>query len=138
MKSSGSGCLCFVAAENATNIASLHREEDSLNARVYLGKITIGEYNVAYNRIVTAGQKAFFGDVRYDSDGTSKQASAEVGGTKPSPNQQRPQTATIQSSEPRLTRLALVIGNSNYTDLPRLKNPANDAHAIVDALRDVG
>jgi hypothetical protein len=34
--------------------------------------------------------------------------------------------------------LALVIGNSNYSDLPKLKNTANDARAIVNALRDLG
>jgi uncharacterized caspase-like protein len=68
-----------------------------------------------------------------NSDGAAKQASAEVVGTKPSLVQSQIQTATIHQ-----TRLALVIGNSNYTDLPKLKNPANDARAIVDALRDVG
>jgi hypothetical protein len=40
------------------------REVDSLNARLYLGKITIGEYNVGINRIVIEEKKAFFGDVR--------------------------------------------------------------------------
>src|SRR5215470_17672898 len=103
------------------------REVDSLNARLYLGKITIGEYNVGINRIVIEEKKAFFGDVRPNSDGASKQASAEVGATNPSWVQPRAQTATIQ--QPHQTRLALVIGNSNYTDLPKLKNPANDAHA---------
>ena len=106
-----------------------YREVDSLNARLYLGKITIGEYNAGVNRIVAEGRKAFFGDVQPDS--ASKQASAEVGGTKPSLVQ--PQAATIQQS--RQTRLALVIGNSKYQDLPKLKNPANDAGAIVDVLR---
>jgi uncharacterized caspase-like protein len=53
-----------------------------------------------------------------------------------SPVQPQIQTATIQ--QPRQTRLALVIGNSNYTDLPKLKNPANDARAVVEALRELG
>jgi uncharacterized caspase-like protein len=103
------------------------REQDSLNARLYLGKITIGEYNVGINRIVTEETKVFFGEVHPES----KQALAGVKGTEPSP-----QTPVIQ--QPQQTRLALVIGNSNYTDLPKLKNPANDAHAIVNTLRDVG
>ena len=109
------------------------REQDSLNAQLYLGKITIGEYNVGISRIATEGKKAFFGDVRPEAtDVGSKEALAEVKGAKP-PVQPQVQTATIHQ-----TRLALVIGNSNYTDLPKLKNPANDAHAIVDALRDMG
>ena len=35
-------------------------------------------------------------------------------------------------------RLALVIGNSNYKSLRRLKNPINDARAIAKALTDLG
>ena len=34
--------------------------------------------------------------------------------------------------------MALVIGNSKYLDLPQLKNPANDARAMVNALRGLG
>ena len=36
------------------------------------------------------------------------------------------------------TRVALVIGNSNYTNAPRLANPQNDARIVADALRRVG
>ena len=43
------------------------REQDSLNARLYLGKITIGEYNVGINQIVTEESKLFFSDVRPES-----------------------------------------------------------------------
>jgi hypothetical protein len=113
-----------------------YREQDLLLARLYLGKITIGEYNVGISRIVTEQTKAFFGDVHPESGSASKQTSAEVVGTKSSPVQQQPQTATIQ--QPQQTRLALVIGNSNYKDLPKLRNPANDARAIVDTLRSLG
>ena len=35
-------------------------------------------------------------------------------------------------------RLALVVGNSEYTRLTRLDNPANDANLIAGALEDVG
>jgi uncharacterized caspase-like protein len=113
-----------------------YREQDLLLARLYLGKITIGEYNVGISRIVTEQTKAFFGDVHPESGSASKQTSAEVVGTKSSPVQQQPQTATIQ--QPQQTRLALVIGNSNYKDLPKPRNPANDARAIVDTLRSLG
>ena len=37
----------------------------------------------------------------------------------------------------RLPKLALVVGNSKYKDAP-LRNPANDAKAIGDALREAG
>jgi uncharacterized caspase-like protein len=126
--------IALLPIQTQQRMEGFYRDVDSLNARLYLGKITIGEYNVGINRIAIEGGKAFFGDVQPDS--ASKQASAEVGATKPSLVQPGAQTATIQQSHQ--TRLALVIGNSNYTDLPKLKNPANDARAIVDALRDVG
>ena len=35
-------------------------------------------------------------------------------------------------------RVALVIGNSGYTGVPRLKNPANDAPDFAAALREIG
>jgi hypothetical protein len=125
--------IALLPQQTQRKLEGYYREQDSLNARLYLGKITIGEYNVGINRIATEEMKDFFGAVPPDSDGASKQASAEVGGTKPSLVQPAP---AIQQSHQ--TRLALVIGNSNYTDLPRLKNPVNDAREIVDALRDVG
>ena len=36
---------------------------------------------------------------------------------------------------PSVPRYALVIGNGAYSTMPRLRNPANDAHAIADALK---
>ena len=131
--------MAMLPEQTRVRFQAYDREEDLLTARLYVGKITIGEYNVAMNRIVVEGLKALHGDESPASPhGDLKQASIEVGRTKSSQVQQQMQTATVQSREPRLTRLALVIGNSKYTDLPRLKNPANDARAIVDALRDVG
>jgi hypothetical protein len=35
-------------------------------------------------------------------------------------------------------RVALVVGNSNYQNVPRLDNPANDARLIADTLRSLG
>jgi Caspase domain len=37
----------------------------------------------------------------------------------------------------RLPKIALVVGNSSYKEAP-LKNPANDAKAIGDALKGAG
>lgn len=36
---------------------------------------------------------------------------------------------------PSVPRYALVIGNGAYSAMPRLRNPANDAHAIADVLK---
>jgi uncharacterized caspase-like protein len=36
------------------------------------------------------------------------------------------------------TRIALVVGNSTYQNIPRLSNPANDARLMADTLRALG
>ena len=132
--------LVMLPQQTQQRFEGFYREHDSLNARLYLGKISIGEYNVGINRIVTEEIKTFYGDARAESsDVNPKKALPEVPRKNLSLVQQQVQTATVQAGGPsHLTRLALVIGNSKYTDLPKLKNPSNDAHAIVDALRDVG
>jgi hypothetical protein len=129
--------IALLPEQTRLRIKAYDRQVDSLNAQIYVGKITIGEYNIGINRIVSEGLKELHGDARSESsDVGSKQAHAEVRGTKLSAVQPEAQTATLQQSHQ--TRLALVIGNSKYKDLPKLKNPANDAGAIVDVLRGLG
>ena len=57
---------------------------------------------------------------------------------KPTKTPSLQQKALTTQSTTYPTRSALVIGNSEYTDLPKLTNPTNDARAIVDVLRDLG
>jgi hypothetical protein len=35
-------------------------------------------------------------------------------------------------------RIALIVGNSSYQNVPRLNNPANDARLMADTLRSLG
>lgn len=42
------------------------------------------------------------------------------------------------AQEPDGSRVALVIGNSDYQSVPRLDNPVNDAQAVADAFARVG
>ena len=51
------------------------------------------------------------------------------------PQQER---TTTEPAVPRQVRLALVVGNSSYSGLPKLANPANDANAIADKLSSIG
>src|SRR5262245_20630679 len=37
-----------------------------------------------------------------------------------------------------IARFALVVGNSGYLNLPKLRNPANDARSISDSLHQIG
>ena len=53
--------------------------------------------------------------------------------------QRKTEPEKITSVAPsRETRLALVIGNSGYANLPKLSNPANDARAVADVLGKMG
>jgi len=48
------------------------------------------------------------------------------------------QTVATQKAPDGEIRVALVIGNSAYTSVPKLPNPNNDARAVADALRAAG
>jgi caspase domain-containing protein len=100
-----------------TLIEGLYREEDALIAQLYVGKITFGEFNVAENRLAGEIFRAF-------------------SGTPASSERQADGPAPVISA--RDTRLALVIGNSKYTNLAKLANPSNDAEAIANALGKMG
>jgi Caspase domain len=102
-----------------TLIEGLYREEDALIAELYIGKITFGEFNVSENRLAGEIFRAFAND-----------ASKPTEAAKPE--------STPLVALPRDVRVALVIGNSNYTELPKLSNPTNDAQAIAEALTKMG
>jgi uncharacterized caspase-like protein len=106
-----------------TLIEGLYREEDALIAQLYLGKITFGEFNIAENRLAGEIFRAFSGGQQ--TDATNRAASPS-----------RDSTAPVVLA--RDIRVALVIGNSNYANLPKLSNPTNDAEAIADNLGKMG
>jgi hypothetical protein len=104
-------------------IQGFDRAQDSLIARLYAGKVTFGDYNLGMNRIAEEMLSAMYG------------VPPDVAQAKAPSVPQQAQTTQPKSPQ---TRFALVIGNSKYTDLPKLTNPTNDARATVDALRDLG
>lgn len=75
---------------------------------------------------------------------TPSAAAAATGPTMKSV--ESPSISTPATSQPTIVapagpvgaRLALVIGNGAYRNAPPLPNPANDAHAVAKALRDIG
>jgi len=99
------------------SIEGLYREEDALIAQLYTGKITFGEFNVGSNRLAGEVFRAF----------SVTPQTQEAHGDRKAP-----------VILPRDTRLALVIGNSNYANLPKLANPTNDAEAIAAILGKMG
>jgi uncharacterized caspase-like protein len=120
-------------------IHGIDRRQDANIAELYAGKITFGEFNVATNRLR--------GDVSLALSGvqTTQPASAPPdpsnGPSATTTAAQQPKTEQKDTSSvapSRETRLALVIGNSGYINLPKLSNPANDARAVADVLGKMG
>jgi hypothetical protein len=116
-----------------TLIQGVQREQDAKIAELYNGKISFGDFNVAFNRFNGELSTALSGIAVQPPSVPPKQNSATV-----APSQKPPQQNASAAVAPTETRVALVIGNSNYTKLPRLSNPANDARSIADALQKMG
>jgi hypothetical protein len=119
--------------QTQVKIHGFETEEDTLIAQLYVGKITFGELNAAMSRIRVEVQSLLFGDVRPPTSNIDpKKAPQEIRAAKP------PLPQLDRSNILHQTRLALVIGNSKYVDLPKLTNPTNDARAVADTLRELG
>jgi caspase domain-containing protein len=117
------------------------RRQDALIAELYVRKITIGEYNVKMARINGEIATALSGIPQSSTTSAPAQAktATTVAGPAPLPPSRPPmRDTTSQITALRQVRLALVIGDSSYLNLPRLVNPENDARAIDDLLKKIG
>ena len=122
-------------------VLSLAGQFDALNAQLYTGKITFGEYNVKRVQILKQMALAFAGgdELQQSPAPTAKSAqSAAV-----DPEQSPPARPLVSNAAPKLpthreVRIALVIGESRYLNLPRLINPEKDARSIAETLQKMG
>jgi hypothetical protein len=104
--------------QTRVEVQALNLEQDSLLAQLYVSKITTGEYNVGMNRISAKMLHAIWGDVHPAAPNDSAKQVVKAPATQTVQQQ-------LQTAQPKIsneTRLALVIGNSKYTELPKLKN----------------
>jgi hypothetical protein len=108
-------------------IHGVERQQDSIIAELYRGKITFGDFNAGMNRLNGELSAALSG---VQVTPAVAQVAAEAKSAAASDT-----SAGAPSNE---IRLALVIGNSSYANLPKLSNPENDAHSIADALKAMG
>jgi hypothetical protein len=113
-------------------LEGIQRRQDSKVAELYNGKITFGDFNVAMNGMSAEVSAAFSGlsNSTKADEAASSTASSSRSAQQPVSSNDKP--ASLES------RMALVIGNSNYANLPKLSNPANDARAIADTLKSMG
>jgi hypothetical protein len=120
-------------------IHGIDRRQDANIAELYAGKITFGEFNVATNRLRGDVSLALSGVQTTQPASAPPEASNGPSATTRAAQQPKPEQKETSSVAPsHETRLALVIGNSAYINLPRLSNPANDARAVADELAKMG
>ena len=120
-------------------VLSVAGQVDALNAELYTGKITFGEYNVKRAQILKPMALAFTGVDELQKPSAPTQKLAQSAAAEPNATQSPPASPQLDRANiPHQTRLALIIGNSKYLDLPKLTNPINDARAVADTLRDLG
>jgi hypothetical protein len=121
-------------------VPGAYLRQNALIAEFYVGKITFGELNIGLSLIKGELLAALSGIPQSTRSSQSDPSSTEPLSTAQQAAPAAPQPTRI-ATEPavvRQVRLALVVGNSRYSDLSKLSNPANDAHAIADKLRGIG
>ena len=121
-------------------IPAAQLRQDALIAELYVGKITFGELNIGLSRIRGEILAALSGIPQSTRSSQSEPSTAEPlsAAQQAAPAVPQQTRTTTEPAVVRQDRLAVVIGNSRYSGLSKLSNPANDAHAIADKLRGIG
>lgn len=119
-------------------VIGISRKADALVKQLSNGKITFGEYNV--KRVEILKQMAVaFGDIWEVHPSETARSALIAPDPKPLPSQTRSfEQPTPQTSAPHEVRIALVIGESRYENLPKLLNPEKDARSIAETLQKMG
>jgi uncharacterized caspase-like protein len=107
------------------------RLQDIKIAELYSGKITFGEFNVATSTAISDFVKTFSGVSLPSATDLDQKSLTEVAKPIELPN---PQSQKFAPG----TRIALVIGNGNYANLPKLANSVGDAKSISESLSTMG
>ena len=130
--------LAMVSPQMNLLIQNLYQKQDAFIAELSTGKITFGEYNVAVDKIIGEAAEIISGV----TPSTSSSNATPTSRTPPSATAPPSPAAASHVAPPvaqfHRLRLALVVGNSNYANLPKLSNPTNDARAVADVLQKLG
>jgi hypothetical protein len=114
-------------------VQGIQRRQDSEVAKLYNGNITFGEFNIALNSM-NAELSAASSGLAKPAEAAPAASVSRTAGTTAAP----PTSANGRPAAPSDFRMALIIGNGNYANLPKLSNPANDARAVAETLRTMG
>lgn len=93
------------------------------------------DYSIKRNIVLANGENVIRVDVTNEGGTSSITKTISLSPTTPVPNPQPAPSNVVVNSQ---KRLALVIGNSQYTHATKLPNPANDATDISQKLRSLG
>jgi uncharacterized caspase-like protein len=118
--------LEMIPPDAKQRILNSQRLQDARITELYDGKISFGEFNIATSKLL--GELA----------GLSQSSKVETSDKASASERERPLSVPTAEVFPPGARIALVIGNSNYTNLPKLPNPANDAKAVASLLSKMG
>jgi hypothetical protein len=135
-KAAYASAYAMLPSSERAKLLGISRKSAALVKQLTDGKITFGEYNVQRIEILKQAAVAFsdIWEVR-----PRETAQSAVTAPKPLPPQKRPsEQPTPQTSAPHEVRIALVIGESRYVNLPRLINPERDARSIAETLQKMG
>jgi len=125
--------------QTSAMIHGVERQQDALIADLYRGKISFGEFNTSVSRLTAQLTLAVTGAQTTEPPSAlpeTSNKSAAAAKTTPQPKEEQKENAAASSSHE--IRVALVIGNSGYINLPKLSNPANDARAVAEVLSKMG
>jgi Caspase domain len=116
-------------------LLDVKRQSDALNIQLAKGKISFGEYNQKSIQFRKQVALAFASLSEGQGDRTAQTALKipELKPPKPTVQNATPQTSTSHE-----VRIALVIGESRYENLPKLLNPEKDARSIAETLQKMG
>jgi hypothetical protein len=120
-------------------IDGIYRNQDALIAELYVGKITYGEFNTKMDRLTGDYIRAVSGIPYSQTSHPSQTEAKNTPSASVAADRIKKSARQVQKPEaPKVTKIALVIGNSTYINLPHLSNPTNDARSIADLLTKIG
>jgi caspase domain-containing protein/PDZ domain-containing protein len=123
--------------QTSAMIHGVERQQDALIADLYRGKINFGEFNTSASRLTAQLTLAVAGAQTTEPTPALPETSNKSA-TKAAPQPKAEHKENAPAPPFHEIRLALVIGNSSYVNLPKLSNPANDARAVADVLSNMG
>ena len=124
-------------------VHGLEGRQDALIAELYSRKITFGKYNIEFDRMLGELASAFSG-IKQSPTASTLAASEKKPAADEAVNVPRSRPTDVNPapkatiSPPHEVRIALVIGESRYLNLPRLINPEKDARSIAETLQKLG